>query len=210
MPHEGTRRLCLPGPPATSTRMLSGWPVIGSRMVVAHRLHPLRPGQLLEVAAEDVRRACGRGRRGTSETSSRCRPAAARLWACSGPRITKNSAWLIGALFMPSVVMLDADLAEDQLGVAVRLRVVHVVRAFAAVHGDGARRVDAAARRVPSHGLSARFSAAQNVYFARLPVRRRVAEARPGAGDVEQDQPHRPPNGGVGAGCRDRRRRRRR
>ena len=31
MPHEGITSECLPGPPATTTLMLSGSPVIGSR-----------------------------------------------------------------------------------------------------------------------------------------------------------------------------------
>ena len=151
------------------------------QVVVGHGLHPLRPRQFLEVPAERARGDAARGRRGTSATSSRENPLLARLYACSGPRITKNSPWLIGALFMPSDAIADAILSRIELRVAVLLHVVHVVRALTTVHGHRAGRVDAAAGGVPLPRRRARGArpGAERV-LRRLPVRSRRRPIRDG------------------------------
>ena len=202
-PTTGTSSECLPGPPATSTRMLSGSPVIGrawsSGAVFIHWAHAssskwrrnTRAGHA--GAVEEVRATRRRGEK----------PSLGEAVRVLGPEDDEELALADRRVVHAERRHRRRDLVEDQLRVAVLLHVVHVVRALAAVHGDRARRVDAAtARRTPPTGDSSRFSAAQNVYFAGWPWVAASPEPGRAPATCSSTQPHRAADRGVGAVAR--------
>ena len=168
-PTTGTSSVCLPGPPATSTRMLPGSPVIGNRWssgtVFIHCVHAS--------SSKCRRNIDGRHAGAVVEVE---RHVVAR------EPVAREAVGVLGAEDHEELALADRrvvhaerrhrrrDLVEDELRVAVLLHVVHVVRALAAVHRDRARvRATPRLTAYPSHGDASRFSAAQNVYFAGWP-----------------------------------------
>ena len=158
-----------------------------------------------EVAPEHVRRACGRGRTGTTRRRVRVK------------RPLGDARRVLGAEHDEVLALADRrvvhaqrrhrrrDLVEDQRRVAGGLRVVDVVRALAAVDGDRARRVDAAAAARSPPTATRRGSRPRSTCTSRAGPWV-AASPKPGLrpGDVQQDQAAPRARRWRSPGCRDR------